>query len=180
MVLITALMLTVALPAAGLHFGAGTGTAAQLVSVSDQTSLVVPFTGEARLGVWFGPWRMYMGGGGSLGAETMHFHRFSRLTSISSWSVLAGGGFDTGELFSLDLRGGLTGYKVGKGGRTEVMSAFVSAVPEIMISVKGEKDARWCIGFPVTVSFGETVTGVSVGISGGISWGGKNVLEDVR
>ena len=170
MLALCAAMTMTAAYATGLNVGFDIGTGAEMLTVADATSVIVPGEVGLHAGVTLDAFRIYATGRVGIGFEATHFHRFAKLGAASYWQAGAGLGYDAGYSmfdFTINTDFGLKGVEYSSHGISDrVLSVYMTVAPGFMLgegNPNANSDGR--MTFPITVTYGKTSTSVSAGVA---------------
>ena len=170
MLALCAAMTMTAAYATGLNVGFDIGAGAEMLTVADATSVIVPGEVGLHAGVTLDAFRIYATGRVGIGFEATHFHRFAKLGAASYWQAGAGFGYDAGYSmfdFTINTDFGLRGVEYSSHGISDrVMSVYMTVAPGFMLgegNPNANRDGR--MTFPITVTYGKTSTSVSAGVA---------------
>ena len=170
MLALCAAMTMTAAYATGVNVGFDIGAGAEMLTVADATSVIVPGEVGLHAGVTLDAFRIYATGRAGIGFEATHFHRFAKLGAASYWQAGAGFGYDAGYSmfdFTINTDFGLRGVEYSSHGISDrVMSVYMTVAPGFMLgegNPNANRDGR--MTFPITVTYGKTSTSVSAGVA---------------
>lgn len=172
MLALCAAMTMTAAYATGLNVGFDIGAGAEMLTVADATSVIVPGEAGLHAGIALDKFRIYATGRLGTAFEVNHFHRFAQLGIVSHWQAGAGFGYDAGYSkfdFTINTDFGIRGVEYSSHGISDkAVSLYMTVAPGFMFG-DGNPDPDMNrygrMTFPITVTYGKTSTSVSAGVA---------------